>query len=272
MGFFIIYDLCRGLLGRWKRLLAAAVFCIVAMVYLQFQARGLAAASQEAADISAADCLLHMVHGMEPVVLNEQKRFELPVSYLGVMVANAFLLMGFLHEEMHGFGVQIFIRDGQRHRWMAGKILWNVLAVTSVYVMIVLFSWIAGGGGFRPNAVLCEKILMFRNVIDFEGTDIELFLAALGMAYLSSLAFGQLQMTLELIFSPAAAFFAVIAAAFMSVYYVSPLLLGNCFMFQRNAIFLEGGIKTGTGMAVAAAWIALCVALDFYYIKRRDIL
>lgn len=247
-------------------------FCMISFIYLRGQAAAYAAVYESSVHVSLLDYLFHLVHGMAPISELKQRSFDLPVTYLGLSAANACLVGDLLALDAQGIGVQLLTRSGSRRYWMGSRVLWNCLAITCVYGIILVLAVLAGGGNVAPTDAVCIHIIGFDNAARSGLTNIELFLTAFGMAYLTSIAFGQLQMALELIFSPIAAFLAVMVLAFMSIYIVSPFLLGNCFMLQRNAVFLPGGIQTETGIAVDIAVIVISIAVDFYCIKRRDIL
>lgn len=265
-------DLHQGLACQWKRLLLVFLLCTGAGLYLKMQARGVAVYYGLTSGATFMDHLLNLLHGMERFVPSENRRFELPVTYLGVFAVTAFLIGGYLRQDLHGFGQQLMVRSRDRKRWLVSKILWNMASVTAVYGIILLTAFLMGGGGLTPTAALCRTALRFPEAGETGISPGTLFALALGMAYLTSLAMAQVQMTLEMIFSPVAALIGVMTLIFLSAYVTAPFLPGNYFMVQRNAVFLADGMQTGQGIVFLVGMILCAVALDFYWLFRQDIL
>lgn len=272
LGGLFRYDLYRGICCQWKRLLLVFLLCAGSGIYLYAQTSRIAVHYHLQSGATFMDHLLHLLHGMEPYTAAPGRRFELPVTYLGIFACTSFLVGGYLREDLHGTGLQMAVRSRTRKDWVLSKILWNVAAVTTVYGVIVLTALLMSGGGLKPTAQLGRILMRFDAVGQSGLSDGQLFLLMLGGAYLTSLAVAQLQMAIEMIFSPMAGFIGVMGLVFLSAYITSPFLPGNYFMIQRNELFLEGGMQTGVGIAFNLTIIAVSVMADFYCFKKRDIL
>ena len=81
-----------------------------------------------------------------------------------------------------------------------------------------------------------------------------------------------LQLTVSLLFNPAAGFLTTTALLLASAYYTSPLLLGNYLMTARLNIALTNGLLPADGVVLSLSLILICILLGGFIFTRRDIM
>ena len=81
-----------------------------------------------------------------------------------------------------------------------------------------------------------------------------------------------LQLTVTLLFNPAAGFLTTAVLLLASAYYTSPLLLGNYLMTARLDIALTNGMAPANGLLLSLSLILTCVLIGGFIFRRRDIM
>lgn len=226
------YDLRYGFQsnrGKW-------LFALLIQIYFCTLAGRLSLLSKH--EVGFLERLTFLFLGLPEYRLSETGTFELPVHWL---IFHAFLLFlaGFYPvQELSHSGGQAFIRSGRREYWLLSKVLWVCSTVAGYYLMLaavlVVCSLPAGGPGAPPAAMT----VLFG--IDIDGLNFaEIALYWWVMPVLASAALCLTEVLMSLFIEPVLAFFVMLSYLVASVFWASPLFIGNYSMLRRME-FLSG--------------------------------
>lgn len=185
----------------------------------------------------AWDCLAYVMLGAEPGA-----RLGLPAAWLLALSACLLPNLGFGALE----NTQLLVRAGRVWGWFV-KCLWSLAA--AVQCALVLYAGMALALPGRPLYSVTAQP--------------EYLLLALA----ATAALNLLQTLLAACLGPAPAFLAVLAVLAASVYFCSPLLIGNWAMLLRSR---ELGLTPGFAVCLAV-WM-LTAAAGAAMMRRRDLM
>lgn len=269
------YDFRQGI-GKHRFYLAAIpVFLILALLFAGMGSAFLEAGILEE-KVSFGDALLYCIQGLEPLRLYEEKQpFRIPIFWMALFLGSAFSVVGYA-EERDLYGQQVFIRSRKRRNWWLSKCLWNI-CTTAIYFGIGLL--LLAAAGYREGWEWSEKgtpgmaVQLFGKVIGMPEHPPELEAAKMVLtAVLCSMAWNLFQMYLALYLKSFVSFLVTVGMLASSIYFSSPLLLGNYMMAMRNEQIFAGGMKAGTGLLLALALAMWAVFGGLWKMKRYDYL
>ena len=216
--------------------------------------------------------LTFLFRGLPEYHLSQTGTFELPVHWLIYHAFLLFLVGSYPIQELTQSGGQAFIRSSRREYWLLSKTLWVCATVAGYYLMLAgvlaVCSLLAGVPWALPAAM---TILFGIDMAELSFAEIALNWWV--MPILVSVVLCLTEVFLSLFIEPLLAFFVMLSYLVASVFWTSPVLIGNYSMLQRSSL-LSGNpaISAQNCFAVCLSLIALASVLGTKLFRRKDIL
>lgn len=216
--------------------------------------------------------LTFLFRGLPEYHLSQTGTFELPVHWLIYHAFLLFLVGSYPIQELTQSGGQAFIRSSRREYWLLCKALWVCATVVGYYLMLAsvlaVCSLLAGGSWAPPAAM---TILFGIDMVELSFAEIAL--NWWGMPILVSVALCLTEVLLSLFIEPLLAFFVMLSYLVASVFWMSPVLIGNYSMLQRSSL-LSGNtaISAQNCFAVCLSLIVFTSVLGTKLFQSKDIL
>lgn len=270
------YDLAMGFSSNRAKLVVAFA-CIVALAAMFLSALVVAARYSEATGVGASsggfgpvDVLAYFFAGSDYYRMDEKVPFVLPIGWLIQQVLVAVLVGNYVVRDLDGQVPQVLVRVGGKRAWWLSKCLWAAATVLAFYaveaVVALIVAAVLGGFGAMGDAEAI-RVLGF-SLSAFHAGQLALLLL---LPVALSLALSLAQVALSVVAGPFIAFTAIVSFVVVSVYFSSPLLIGDCSMMMRSAFVQPGGVDTPAALAACAAICAASVALGGLAFDRRDL-
>lgn len=203
--------------------------------------------------------------------IQEGPPFELDNAYLTITVILGLFACYYPKREWKLRGNIFITRYESKAIWWWSKSIWCILQLFLFFILLFFTVWgiaaINGNIGFQISknaATLYHGTLLTTN-----ASEVLLHIFCLG--FFTAIALNQMQITLQLIFSPLAGFLVLIGTIILSGYSFEKYLVGNHYMLLRTAIFREDGITLTQGLLTDAILWILSVTLGYIAIQRKDI-
>jgi len=176
--------------------------------------------------------------------------------------------------DLKEYGAQILIRSKKRWQWWISKCIWimgNVLIFYAIgYIVITIFSLINGGLSLTPNHNVSLAVLK----LDTSSlTTKQVFSVGIILPIVTSMALSLMQLTIAMFSNSIFSNIFIISLLIASIYYCSPILMGNYLMMLRNNIMIGvKGIGTSTGIILSMAISFVSIALGILKFRTYDII
>lgn len=224
------------------------------------------------------DYMLNAFKGTAPVdKMDLTTPIQLPFLWFAIVGVCLFLNLDYMLYDLSNNGQQVIIRTGKKQGWFLSKCVWNLAGTVGYFAMIALVVWLfvvlTGGTpslNNTPEVSLRTFIMVTWNRVELmpmEGVLVGLISPCLAVAALS-----MLEMVLCLIVKPVISFLFCMALLVLSVYWNSPMDLGNGAMAMRSALVVDGGHDPAVTIGIAISVIVICVVVGTVVFKHSDIL
>lgn len=221
--------------------------------------------------------LMYCFMGIEPInILDTMEKTQLPILWLLLVSGCLYLNLDYMLNDLSLTGQQIIVRSGNRREWFISKCIWNLLSC-GVYFIIVsataaVFSLFTGG----DLSLRCESAALnnlYRGEVD-TGTvsSFTILAVSLLLPYLTVSTLSLLQMTLCLVLKPILCFLLSEIVLLVSVYWSSPLILGNGAMGIRSGLLTARGVDPLMVCGECVVIMLLCAGLGTWAFKRSNII
>lgn len=119
-------------------------------------------------------------------------------------------------------GQQILLKSGNRKAWWFGKVIWNILSVLGFYLVLYLSVTAVSivTGGFKAAQPEVAAFLLENQKIENAGT--ELYMYAMAVPVIVSLAIAVTQMMIAVVFQPPMGYIWVCAVIAAGIFIYSP--------------------------------------------------
>lgn len=262
----LCYDLRYGFQnnrGKW-------LFALLIQVYFCTLAGRLSLISNT--PIGFLERLTFLFQGLPEYHLSQTGTFELPVHWVAFHAFLLFLAGFYPIQELTQSGGQAFIRSSRRGYWLLSKALWVFATVAGYYLMlagVLAVCSLASGGPWAPPAAMTALF-----GIDIAGRSLaEIALYWWAMPILVSVALCLIEVLMSLFIEPLLAFFVMLSYLVASVFWTSPILIGNYSMLLRSKL-LSGNpaISTQNCFTACLSLIVIALVLGIKLFRGRDIL
>lgn len=278
MTFFKLlqYDIKNGLVKEYKKYAAcAALFLLFCLCFLFTKGR-------EIETLTCGDFLFFITGGMDRYIRAPGNAFLFPSLWMLFMLIPFYIILYYPLSDLTGYGKNVLIQSGSRVQWWLSKCIWCIVSITLYFILLwfILVAFCAITG-FSLSLSISKELLSLlisepspivtagKEKMVFNGV---LIVQILVMPILVSAALGILQMTLSLFIKPFFSFSIVAGILVASSYYLSPWMIGNYAMAQRNRILTDDGVSTNFGILFCLILLLASVGLGAMVFKRYDIL
>lgn len=229
--------------------------------------------------------LTWLFSGMPEYFVVETGRFELPVPWLMLQGCLLFLVGFYPANDLMRSGGQAFVRSGRRRNWLLGKAVWVAATVTVYYVcltVVLMLGVLLAEGGTLPakgQALIEEWFIGSPEALEFlfgvpiaEMGGAEIFLSWWLEPFLASVALCLAEMALSLLLEPAVALFVMLGYLTASVFWTTPVLLGNYAMLLRQDFWSGNGAVSFSNCVMGCV---MCSVLALFagsrYVRNKDV-
>ncbi len=217
------------------------------------------------------DLAVYVFQGMdEYVYVKNGPPFEIPTSYMVIGICPLLLACYYPHKEWKMRGNIVLLRYQDKNIWWMSKVIWCALQQVILFGLLFLEFRIIGLIADNSEILLSEKNLFFEMIHISSSWQLVMYIFILGMS--TAIALNQLQITLQMIISPVAAFVCTIGVLTFSAFYFKPWFQGNFYMLLRTQVFRDDGIDFGTAMLVNGIVWLLSAFLGGMVLKKKDVL
>jgi len=268
------YDIGWGILDKWKKYLVMLILSfIITLIFIKnCQIHYLNKSIDSMPGF--LDYLMNLFHGMKKFTPDGKSQFNIPVEWMAFHLLIAFSIGNYIMDDLEKCGINIIIRVRSRNKWIISKIIWNVLAVLSfyivVYIGIVILALIKTGKlQLTLNQSVCSSLFQLNN---FDVGQAKCLFAIILLPIISSLAISQMQMFLSLIIKPVISFLIVASILILSAYSMTPYFIANYSMVQRSEIFMKDGIGILTAILVNIIIFSISIVGSIIYFNKKNII
>jgi len=268
------YDISWGILDKWKKYLVMLILSfIITLIFIKNCQTHYLNKTIDAMP-GFLDYLMNLFHGMKKYIPDGKTQFNIPVEWMAFHLLIAFSIGSYIMDDLEKCGINIIIRVRSRNKWIISKIIWNVLAVLSFYIIVYIGAMIlalikTGRLQLTLTQSVCSNILQFNNI---DVGQAKCLFAIIILPILSSLAISQMQMFLSLIVKPIISFLIVASILILSAYSMTPYLIANLSMVQRSEVFMKDGIGILTAILVNIIIFTISIAGSIIYFNKKNII
>lgn len=271
----IKHDYYMGTIKGWKKY--AVVLIIFILLCATFQ-RGLII-SREYDNFKEkptfGNYIIDMYKGVDiSNRLDNKEKIEIPPGWILLNIFLSIIIGYYPLNDLKEYGAQILIRSKKRWQWWISKCIWivgNVLIFYTIgYIVIAMFSLINGNLALTPNHNVDLAILKL-DTSSLEAK--EMFSACIVLPIVTSIALSLMQLTIAMFSNSIYSNIFIISLLIVSIYYCSPILMGNYLMILRNSIMVGvKGIGTSTGIIISMAISFISITLGIFKFRTYDII
>lgn len=261
----LVYDIKKGFKEN-KIKWAVGVF-----IFLFFSDITINEFMSNSSNIGILGYFTYILQGMMPYIKTSDSVFTIPVSWF-LFYAYLFFLVGFYPvSDLYGAGKKTLVLSGSRLKWLWSKYIWTILNVIVYYVAmlltLVIMTMVIGKWDTTADEMLMD---MGIDMHQFSLGQIVLVWLILPMICASAIAVAQL--TVSIYTSAIAGYIVSIVYVVVSVYWMSPILMGNYMMIIRNNGICVGGMDATCGIISSLVVIALSILAGSVYFNKKNIL
>lgn len=271
---FFRNDFFYGILSKWYKFLPLAVFSLVFCISMYTTAKFLSEFYDASINLSTIDYILNLFKGKEVYVPSPDNPFIIPVMWLIPNLYISFIIANYPTNDLSGVGKNILLQSKSRTKWYLNKCLWGVTSVLICYIMIyiapICFSIVNGNFSFKvTNNDMVAGLLE----ADYsKANETLLILHVIILPVLTSIAISLFQILLEFLLKPIYSYTVIAVVLIASVYFYTPILIGNLPIMLRSDFVIDNGINLWIGIAINVFVIAMSVIIGCIYFNKRDIL
>ncbi|MEW8995492.1 hypothetical protein [Clostridium sp.] len=206
--------------------------------------------------------------------VDNKEKIEMPPGWILLNIFLSIVIGYYPLNDLKEYGTQILIRSKKRWQWWLSKCLWimgNVLIFYAIgYIVIAMFSLINGDLSLTPNHNVNLAVLK----LDTSSlTAKEVFSIGIVLPIVTSIALSLIQLTIAMFSNSIYSNIFIISLIIVSIYYCSPILMGNYLMMLRNSIMVGvKGIGTSTGIILDMAISFISITLGIFKFRTYDIM
>ena len=221
-------------------------------------------------DMGFWDYIIWNFRGMKAIRKNQ---YIVPNAYWVFIWLYLAVIVGvYPVKDLQMAGRQILLKSGNRKAWWFGKVIWNILSVLGFYLVLYLSVTAVSivTGGFKAAQPEVAAFLLENQKIENAGT--ELYMYAMAVPAIVSLAISVTQMMIAVIFQPPMGYIWVCAVIATGIFIYSPYSLGNYLMLMRTPVLLHGSILNALWAVVLGSLLILVsVVIGSITIEKKDI-
>ena len=218
------------------------------------------------------DYLLYIMQGCSEFKASGNTVFNIPPTWIFVQMMASFLVFSYVVKDLDKQGMIMLIKSADRTKWWLSKCIWNIATIVVMYLVIwcgiLIVAVSTNKMGFLITKDICREVLD----MTFTQEGIQYSLIVMFMPLIMSLGISLMQMALSLVIGPIFSFTFVLAVDILSVYFLSPFLIGNYSIMMRSDYIISNGVNSLVGALISIVLGLAGVMLGNFYFKKYDIL
>ena len=271
------FDIINGIIKRAWLFVIMFLFFLLAFFILFMQQVNMGVDNPNILEekITIGDMLLYATGGAKRFVLEDGTVFSYPILWMLVILIITFINLRYPADNLCGFGRHILILSGSRRAWWISKCVWQALSVCIYYFIMLLaaasFALIVGAD-FSLNISEFLPSLFMLNLRELTPTPWSIVVPLL-LHICTVYVLCLLQMLISFYIRPLMSFFIISAILIFSVFFSSPLLIGNLAMLVRTEnITMDEPINLCLGFIICFSLCIVIFIIGLNKLKRMDIL
>lgn len=259
--------------ARYKMMLFACLLIASVLLYGNTLDKGFLEGSY-LSNASLGDLIQYIFLGPHITPSNLNGIFRLPTVWLGFHMIIAYLVGDYISDDLTGFGLTFLIFSKRRFFWWVSKFVWVLCFVTSLYLLtyvILLIGSFLYGFSITLSITPTISTLLFLN--DYSTATVTEFITIYFLLPLfTSYVISVIQIVMVLLVKPILTYVAIISMFIISIYVTSPILITNCAIPARNAMYIDNGINTKFSFFFLAVLLFIFFFIGALVLEHRDFL
>jgi hypothetical protein len=200
----------------------------------------------------------------------QEGNLQPPVEWITMMMVFAYMFADCIYDDISGFGIQKITRTG-RKKWYIAKCICIFIEVVINVALIYLISVVTAclkSGGF----VTAERDELF-NLTGFYGMlgdKVEFYMNIVVVPFFCLLTVAVWTAVIGMVSDPAKSFMFMSIYIVVGVYYMSPYLIGNQMMLNRNQYVNPDGSGFVKSLWIDVVLIIGGVVYGYIYAGKKD--
>lgn len=271
------FDIKNGIIKRAWLFAIVFVFFLTAdfILFMQRMNMGIDNPQIIGQKFTIGDMLLYATGGAKHFVAEDGTAFTYPILWILVILIISFINLRYPADNLCGFGRHMLILSGSRRGWWVSKCVWQLLSVCIYYFIMLLaaasFALFAGADFSLNISEFLPRLftLDLRELAPMPWDIVIPILLHIFTVYILCM----LQMLLSFYIRPLMSFFVISAILVFSVFFSSPLLIGNLAMPLRTEnIVINDPISLYLGFVVCLILCAAIFVIGLIKVNKMDIL
>lgn len=264
MNGLIKYDIKRGFSYNRIKFLLVFIFIVACCIYFNGIVKKLNV------DASIGDLIVYFFKG-EEFFSSKTGNIPFSITYLGVQIIIAVLIGYYPHDDINGYGKQIFIRCSDKTKWLSGKMTWAIATVLSFYIctftMLFVFALFFG---YDMSLKYHSEIIWMTNNIDVPDIKTSVIIInGIILPIIYSIVMSMVQMCISLGTNAILGFLCIMTYDFATLFFTGRFFLANYVMILRNTGYVEK-YNTIEGCIVLIVIFILTVFVGRLIINRKQ--
>lgn len=271
------FDIKNGIIKRlWLYVILFLFFWLVDFVlFMQRMNMGVDTPELIEHKLTIGDMLLYALGGAKHFVIEESVAFPFPVQWMLVILIIVFANLRYPVDNLSGYGRHIIILSGSRRAWWISKCVWLIINICIYYFIMLLsaasFALFVGAEfNLNINEFLVRLLMLnFRELVPMPWNIVLPLLLHIFTVYVLCM----LQMLLSFFIRPLMSFLIISTMLLFSVFFSSPLLIGNLAMPLRTEnIIMDRPISLNLGFIICFSLCVTIFVISLIRVNRMDIL
>lgn len=266
------YDFKRGYeINLGKIILCLCVFGILCISYYESINSAFIAQHIEAG-IGFFDQWIYLFRGQYPLSEAPDQLLLPEPGWLAVQTLPLFLVLTYPVENIKSSnGINVLVRSKSRILWWLSKNAWAYITIVLYYLALSAICGIVvavtHGSWYSEAAIHYWMGDSFNLTFSAYNICICLF-----SPIISTLLLASIELLISLILTPFWSLIIIFAVQLMTVYWQTPILVGNISMFFRNSLFDPVGIHFSTEFILSCLVSILCLLIGAFYVTKKDMI
>ncbi len=271
------FDLRNSFLKAWLMCLIAFLIFIFADVVLWVLCGRLVNNSPElsAVSLTLGDVLLYTTGGAKHFLNESTGASSIPILWLSVILLLAFMTLNIIPDGLSHLGKHALVLSGNRKLWWFSKCVLLMIYVVFYYLLFivsaVIFTLCFGAELTLDTSEFIPRLFMLspERLTPLPWNLLPAFLLHILAAFTLVL----LQTALTLYINPVVSFLSVSMLLVLSVFFSSPLFVGNLAMVLRSeCITMDRPISLALGFGLCSLLCIALIGVGLFRVSRMDIL
>jgi hypothetical protein len=213
--------------------------------------------------------LILWLKGIYPISkLSKESSIKIPSEWIILNIGYLFYICGYIKTDLATSGDKVMLYLKNKGVWWHSKCIWLALTTVGYYLTFYIATLVEAVCTGSLEIVPTSDIWVMKGMqLDFGLYIVQLILMPVIVAY----TIGLLQCVLELVVSPIPALMICIGYMMGSLYWNSPVILGNYAMLYRNTAYMkDGGVDCRTGIIICVVLFVLLYFVGRSRIKKYE--